>query len=63
MTARILQEDLDQEVDVVFEAKVGLEWIVQDNSKLQAELNKLSNTGEEISSKVVNKVLSRIKDL
>ena len=63
MTARILQEDLDQEVDVVFEAKVGLEWVVQDNYKLQAELNKLSNTGEEISSKVVNKVLAKIKDL
>ncbi len=32
-------------------------------AKLQAELNKLPNDGEELSSKVVNKVLARIKEL
>ncbi len=63
MTARILPDDLDQVVDVVFETNPGLEWVVQEDSKLQAELNKLRHTGEELSSKVVNKVLARIKDL
>jgi len=63
MTARILPNELDHEVDVVFESKKLLEWVVREDPKLQAELNKLPETGEELSSKVVNKVLKRIKDL
>ncbi|HDN04447.1 MAG TPA: hypothetical protein ENF27_00745 [Chloroflexi bacterium] len=63
MTARILPNELDHAVDFVFKSKKRLEWIVQENPELQAELNKLPETGEELSSKVVNKVLARIKDL
>jgi len=63
MTARILPNELDRAVDVVFESEKRLEWVVREDPKLQAELNKLPETGEELSSKVVNKVLARIKDL
>ena len=62
MTARILQDELDHGVDVVFERK-RLEWVVRKDPKLQAELNKLPETGGELSSKVINKVMARIKDL
>ena len=63
MTARILPDELDQAVDVVFETKKRLKWVVREDPKLQAELNKLTQNGEEVSSKVVNKVLARIKEL
>lgn len=63
MSARILQEDLDQAVDVVFETKKNLDWVVRQDPKLQAELNKLPKTGGKLSTKVVHKVLDRIKDL
>ena len=63
MTARILSNELDRAVDIVFGTKKRLEWVVQEDPKLQAELNKLSESGEELSSKVVNKLLKRIKDL
>lgn len=63
MTARILPDERDQAVDVVFGTKQRLEWVVREDPKLQAELNKLPDTGEELSSKVVNKVLARIKKL
>jgi hypothetical protein len=63
MTARILPDELDHAVDVVFETKKRLEWFVREDPKLQAELNTLPNNSGKLSSKVVNKVLSRIKDL
>ena len=63
MTARILPDELDQVVDIVFDSKKRLEWVVREDPKLQAELNKLPINGEELSSKVVNKVLAKIKDL
>lgn len=63
MTARILPNELDHVVDVVFESKKRLEWVVREDPKLQAELNKLPESGGKLSSKVVNKVLDRIKDL
>ena len=63
MTARILPDELDQAVDFVFDTKKRLEWVVREDPKLQAELNQLPNDGEELSSKVVKKVLARIKDL
>lgn len=63
MTARILPDELNQAVDVVFETTKRLKWVVREDPKLQAELNKLPDTGEELSSKIVNKVLDRIKDL
>ena len=63
MTARILPDELDHAVDVVFETKNSLEWVVREDPKLQAELNKLPDNSGKLSSKVVNKVLARIKDL
>jgi hypothetical protein len=62
MTARILPNELDHAVDVFFEKK-RLKWVVREDPKLQAELNKLPNNSGKLSSKVVNKVLSRIKNL
>lgn len=63
MTARVLPDERDQAVDVVFDTKQRLEWVVRKDPKLQAELNKLPDTSGELSSKVVNKVLARIKKL
>jgi len=63
MTARILPDELDHAVDVVFETKKSLEWVVREDPKLQAELNKLPDNIGKLSPKVVNKVLARIKDL
>jgi hypothetical protein len=63
MTARILPEESDRAIDVLYEAKQRLAWVVREDPKLQAELNQLSDPGEELSSAVVNKVLARIKDL
>ena len=63
MTARFLPNELDHAVDVVFESKKRLKWVVREDPKLQAELNKLPETGGELSSKVINKVMARIKDL
>ena len=63
MTANILQEERDRTLDLAYKTKKKLEWVVHEDPKLQAELNKQDKEGEEISSKVVNKVLDRIKDL
>ena len=63
MTARILPDEFDQAVDVVFETKKRLEWVVREDPKLQAELNNQPQKREELSSKVVNRVLDRIKEL
>ena len=63
MTANILQEDRDRTLDLAYKPEKNLEWVVREDPKLQAELNKQDKQGEEISTKVVNKVLDRIKDL
>lgn len=63
MTARTLSDELEQALDVVFDRKRRLEWVVREDPRLQAELNKLPRNGEKVSPKVVNKVLDRIKEL
>jgi hypothetical protein len=63
MTANILHEDSDQALNVAYKSRENLEWVVREDPKLQAELNKRSLPDEEINTKVVNKVLDRIKDL
>ena len=63
MTARNLSDERDQALDVVFERLNRLDWVVREDPQLQAELNKLPESGEELSSAVVNKVLARIRDL
>lgn len=63
MTANILHEDRDPALNVAYKSRENLEWVVREDPKLQAELNKRSLPDEEINTKVVNKVLDRIKDL
>ncbi len=63
MTANMLQEERDHALDLAYKPRKKLEWVVREDPKLQAELNKLTENGEEISSKVVNKVLKKIRDL
>jgi len=63
MKINTLPKDRDQVVDVVYDTPNQLDWVVRENPQLQAELNSLSQTKEELSSSVVNKVLKRIKDL
>jgi hypothetical protein len=61
MTAHILQNSKDQIVDITYEAPRQLDWVVQKDPKLEAELNELK--GKKISPKVVNKILDRIREL
>ena len=63
MAAKTYTENEDQMVDVAFEARDQFDWVVQEDLQLQDELNQLLGKGEEISTKVVNKVLDRIKEL
>ena len=49
--------------EIAFESSQKLDWIVREDPELQAELNGLSETEEELSSQVVHKVLDRIKSL
>ena len=63
MTAHILPHEQDQILDVSTDSPRKINWIVRDDPQLEAELNDLADTEEELSTKVVNKVLNRIKDL
>ena len=63
MAAKYYPDENDQMLDVAFEPREQFDWVVQEDLQLQDELNQLLGTGEEISTKVVNKVLDRIKDL
>ncbi len=63
MSANILPNDREQNLDVAIEFPKKLRWVVQENPKLQAELNGLSGKGNKLSAKVVNKVVDCIKDL
>ncbi|MCJ7733178.1 MAG: hypothetical protein MUP11_01395 [Anaerolineales bacterium] len=63
MKINTISNDRDQALDIVYDVPRKLDWVVRENPKLQAELNSISGTTEELSSSVVNKVLKRIKDL
>ena len=63
MAAKTYSEKNEQMVEVAFEPRDQFDWVVQEDLQLQDELNQLLGTGEEISTKVVNKVVDRIKDL
>ncbi len=63
MSANILPNDREQNLELAIEFPEKLRWVVQENPKLQAELNGLSDNGNKISLKVVNKVVDCIKDL
>ncbi|MEE9599234.1 MAG: hypothetical protein V3V66_02125 [Anaerolineales bacterium] len=63
MSANILSNEREHEFDLAFESPRKLEWVVRQNPKLQAELNGQPKIGMKLSSKIVNKVVDRIKDL
>lgn len=63
MSLSILPEEREQTVNVAYKKPNRLDWVVREDPKIQEELNKLTDTGEELSSDVVNKVLDRIKGL
>ena len=63
MVAKLFPDDSDQMMDMAFEPREKFDWVVQEDLQLQDELNQLLDTGEKISTTVVNKVLDRIKDL
>ena len=63
MSANILPNDKEQNLDLAIEFPKKLRWVVQENPKLQAELNGLPVNGNKLSLKVVNKVVDCIKNL
>jgi predicted transcriptional regulator len=63
MSANILSNEREHEFALALESPRKLEWVVRQNLKLQAELNGQPKTGKKLSSKIVNKVVDRIKDL
>ena len=63
MSANILSNDREQDLDLAIEFPKKLRWVVHENPKLQAELNGLPDNGNKLSLKVVNKVVDCIKDL
>ena len=63
MSANFHPGDRKQKRDLRFDTTPKLEWVVREDPKIQAELNGLSKKGQELSSKVVNKVVACIKDL
>ena len=63
MTANTLPNERDQVVDLSFNSPRKINWVVKEDPQLQAELNGFTGQGKELSSKVVNKVVDRIKDL
>ena len=63
MAGKTYQEIGDQMVEVAFDPRDQFDWVVQEDPQLQDELNRILDSGKEISSTVVNKVLDRIKEL
>jgi hypothetical protein len=63
MEAKQYSKERKSGLDTAFEPRQSLQWIVQEDADLEAELNDQAHQGEEISSRVVNKVLDRIKTL
>ena len=63
MAADRFHEAGDPTLDVAFEPRDRFDWVVQEDPQLQDELNRILDSGEKISTAVVNKVLDRIKDL
>jgi len=63
MTANTLQNERDQVVDLSFNSPKKINWVVKEDPQLQDELNCFAGKGKELSSKVVNRVVDRIKDL
>ena len=63
METKLYGQKGKQGVNTVFEPTHSLSWIVREDADLEAELNDQIKKGEEISTRVVNKVVDRIKSL
>jgi hypothetical protein len=63
MNGKNHSKEQEAQFKIAFESPQKLDWIVREDPELQAELNDLSETSEEVSSQVVHKVLDRIKSL
>jgi hypothetical protein len=63
MSRTIHSNDNKHGTDIVLDAPVKLEWVVKEDPKLQAELNGLPKNGKKVSTRVVNRVVDRIKSL
>jgi len=63
MGTKFITEEQKQGLDLAYESPQNLEWVVREDPELQAELNGLPNNVGELSSKLVNKVVDRIKNL
>lgn len=63
MNTKSYPEERDRGVNTAFEPDYKLHWVVRDDPALEAELNGGSRDPEEVSQKVVGKVVDRIKSL
>ncbi len=63
METKLYGQKGKQGVNTVFEPTHSLRWIVREDADLEAELNDQVEKSEEISTRVVNKVVNRIKSL
>jgi len=63
MRTKFITDEQKQVLDLAFDTPQNLDWVVREDPELQAELNGLPNNVEELSSKLVNKVVDRIKNL
>ena len=63
MRTKFITDEQKQGLDLVYESPQNLDWVVREDPELQAELNCLPNNVEELSSKLVKKVVDRIKNL
>lgn len=63
METKLYRQKAKQGVNTVFEPTHSLHWIVREDADLEAELNDQVEKSEEISTRVVNKVVDRIKSL
>ena len=63
MRTKFITDEQKRGLDLAFETPQKMKWVVKENPKLQAELNGLPKNREELSSKLVNKVVDRIKSL
>ena len=63
MTANVFSDEQDRSLELIYEARLQMDWVVREDPALEAELNDQDLKGKKVSPKVVNKVLDRIKDL
>jgi hypothetical protein len=63
MNTKSYSDGTDRGVNTAFEPDYKLHWVVRDDPALEAELNGQSRDPKEVSQKMVDKVVDRIKSL